>query len=78
VFSETLNSNNVNIVLGLCLPAVFSGIAQPSRHALLSVWWLLGITLAALCLAITRRGLRRWDGAILVAIYLAFVAFIII
>ena len=78
VISEALNSNNVNIVLGLCLPAVLSGMTPSSHRALLSVFWLLGITLVALSLATTRKGVRRWDGAILLAIYLGFVAFIVL
>jgi cation:H+ antiporter len=78
VVSEALNSNNVNIVLGLCLPAILVGIASPSHRALLSAWWLLGITLVALFLATTRKGVRRWDGAVLIAIYLGFVAFIVL
>jgi cation:H+ antiporter len=78
VVSEALNSNNVNIVLGLCLPAVLAGIASPSHRALLSAWWLLGITLVALFLATSRKGVRRLDGAVLLAIYLGFVVFIVL
>jgi cation:H+ antiporter len=76
VVSEALNSNNVNIALGLCLPAVLSGMAFASHRASLLVWWVLGITLTALFLATTRKGVRRWDGVVLVAIYIGFVLFI--
>lgn len=78
VVSETLNSNNVNIVLGLLFPALLLGAPLTSRGAIFSLGWLLGITLLAVVLAATRKGVRRWEGALLVAIYLAFVVFIVV
>jgi cation:H+ antiporter len=77
VVSEALNSNNVNVIIGLCLPAILVGVGQPSRLAVVSVLWLLGFTFLALVLAITRKGVRRWEGALLVVIYLCFAAFVV-
>lgn len=59
VVSEALNSNNVNITIGLCLPAILVGLGQASKLATLSLLWLLVVTLLALTLAITRKGIRR-------------------
>ncbi len=77
VVSEALNSNNVNITIGLCLPAIWVGLGQASKLATLSLLWLLAVTLLALTLAITRKGIRRWEGAVLIGIYLCFVAFVV-
>jgi cation:H+ antiporter len=78
VVSEALNSNNVNVIIGLCLPAIFVGIAHPSKLAAVALLWLLGITFLALVLAITRKGIRRWEGALLIVIYLCFAVFVVI
>jgi cation:H+ antiporter len=77
VVSEALNSNNINVIFGLCLPAILVGISHPSKLAVISLLWLLGVTFLALVLAITRKGVRRWEGALLVVIYLCFAIFVV-
>lgn len=72
--SEALNSNTLNIVVGLLLPGLFLGLAEPSGGALFVAVWYVGMTLFALGLALRRRGLSRWAGIAIIALYGAFVA----
>lgn len=44
VVSEALNSNSLNVVVGLCLPAVVIGTARVTPPLQLEAWWLLGLT----------------------------------
>ncbi len=74
VVSETLNSNTINALAGVALPAlVFGGVATrgPGRADLP---WLLGMTVVALALLSRRRGLTRAGGGAIIAAYLLFVA----
>jgi len=48
VMSESLNSNNLNIFLGISLPVILTALGMVTQQALFSVWWLLGISLTAL------------------------------
>lgn len=45
VMSEALNSNNLNIFFGACIPSILFGISTLSRQTVFSVWWLLGVTI---------------------------------
>jgi cation:H+ antiporter len=73
VVSETLNSNNVNLLIGALLPAILFGSSMLTAEAALAVWWSIGMTLLALLLASFRSGLTRRDGVILICIYCLFV-----
>jgi cation:H+ antiporter len=72
VVSESLNSNTMNILAGLSLPALIFGMGKASGQALFTVWWMLGMTVFAVVAAGRRRGLNRTGGAILIALYLVF------
>lgn len=72
VVSETLNSNTLNLIVGVALPALVVGTAPVAAGLEVAVWWLLGATLLALALAAKRTGLRRAGGAVVVASYLVF------
>jgi cation:H+ antiporter len=72
VVSETLNSNTLNLIVGVALPALFVGTAPAASRVEVAVWWLLGGTLLALVLAARRTGLGRPAGAVVIASYLAF------
>ncbi|HET9731376.1 MAG TPA: hypothetical protein VFP54_01765 [Acidimicrobiales bacterium] len=74
LLSTTLNSNNLNVVAGLLLPAAVTGLAAPSGSGELVVAWYAALTLVALALAWVGRGLSRRDGIAIVAAYVAFVA----
>jgi cation:H+ antiporter len=70
--SESLNSNNANILVGLCVPAVILGIGSASGVEIFAACWMVGITAAAVALGFGG-GLTRREGALIVALYVAFV-----
>ena len=71
--STALNSNTINVVAGLLVPAAVLGLAQPSASGLLIGGWYVGITALTLLLAYLGRGLRRWSGWLIIAAYVLFV-----
>jgi Ca2+/Na+ antiporter len=72
-FSTALNSNTLNVVAGLLLPATFIGLARASGPTILIAGAYLGLTALTLGLAYAGRGLRRWAGWLIIAGYAAFV-----
>jgi cation:H+ antiporter len=75
--SEALNSNTLNLVAGLGLPAVIVGTGALAIGASSSsLAWLLGLTLAALALITLRAGLTRVEGAAIILGYAGFLAFL--
>ena len=78
MLSIALNSNALNVIIGLLIPACSSGSARrPGRGTLVAAWY-AGLTLLTLACAYGGRGLRRADGALIIAGYLAFVAAVLI
>ena len=73
VVSETLNSNTLNLLIGITIPALMFGLGRGGHESVVEVWWLLGLTLAALLSLLLRERLSRWGGALLVGAYLVFV-----
>ena len=59
-WSTALNSNNLNVAVGLLLPATFIGLARPSAGEILITGWYGGLTLLTLALAYAAWGLRPW------------------
>ncbi len=78
VVSETLNSNTINVLAGIALPALIFGGVSAGRSGLLDLLWLLGMTAVALALLARRRGLTRPGGVALIALYALFVAGVVI
>jgi cation:H+ antiporter len=74
LMSETLNSNSINIVVGLALPAVLGSLTVFSGVDVFNVAWLLAMTAAALVLFGRRDGAGRPAGALLIVLYAVFVA----
>lgn len=74
VLSEAMNSNMLNVVIGLLLPAIFLGLAGPSGSGTLVAGWYAGLTVLCLVMAYAGRGLSRGKGLLIVVAYLAFVA----
>ena len=70
--STALNSNTLNVVAGLLLPGAVLGLGASSGQAVLVTAWYAGLTLAVLALAWQHRGLRRLQGAAIIAAYAAF------
>ena len=74
MLSTALNSNSLNVVVGLLVPAVVLGIAAPTGATTLIATWYVGLTLVCVTLAFVAKGLRRPAGWLIVALYGAFVA----
>jgi cation:H+ antiporter len=77
VVSESLNSNTLNVLVGVCLPALVIGIGVASPAIVFAAFWLLGMKLVALVAASHRNGLHRAGGALLVLLYAAFAVFVV-
>jgi cation:H+ antiporter len=75
--SESLNSNNANLLVGLCIPALILGIGAPSGLQRFAALAMLVLTAFAVALAYGRGGLARRDGAAIIGLYAAFVAVIV-
>ena len=69
--SETLNSNTINLVGGLGVPALFASVAGGGLARANGVW-LLGATLLTIALLAPRSGVRRAGGALIVATWVGF------
>lgn len=69
--SEALNSNNANILVGLCLPALILGFGSASGIETFASLWMVGMTVVAVVLGFGG-GLTRREGAAIVALYVAF------
>jgi cation:H+ antiporter len=72
VVSEAGNSNTINLLAGVCLPALVLGPAAGGAAAVELVW-LLGMTGLSIALLAGRRGLTRRGGGAIVALYALFV-----
>jgi cation:H+ antiporter len=76
MLSEAMNSNTLNVVGGLVLPAVLVGVGAGhlSAGGQLTVWAYAAMTVAALGLGLAGRGMSRTVGAVLAGAYVAFLA----
>jgi cation:H+ antiporter len=73
VLSIALNSNAINVMAGLLIPASLAGLSPGSGQDILVAAWYAGLTVLALALAYRGRGLDRLPGTVIIAGYLAFV-----
>jgi len=73
VLSTALNSNAINVVAGLLIPACLAGLGPRSGPGILVAAWYAGLTALALALAFRGQGLGRISGAVIITGYLAFV-----
>ncbi|TMK98988.1 MAG: hypothetical protein E6G34_05640 [Actinobacteria bacterium] len=73
--SETFNSNTINLLGGVLVPAAFADVAVHSSTEKLDLAWLAAITLASLFCLGRARGMGRGAGALLVLLYGGFAAF---
>jgi cation:H+ antiporter len=72
VLSTTLNSNSINVGLGLLLPSVFLGIGRASTASIVIAAWYAILTLIVLAWAFRRQGLTRIPGVLIIGCYGAF------
>jgi cation:H+ antiporter len=70
--STAMNSNTLNVTVGLLIPATVVGLGAGSGPATLVAAWYLALTAFILLSAYVGRGLRRADGALILLAYLAF------
>jgi cation:H+ antiporter len=78
VLSEALNSNSLNVLFGLLVPAVFVGLGRYGAAGQLVALWYGAMTIAALVLAYRGRGIGRASGALLVCGYFGLVATLVL
>jgi Ca2+/Na+ antiporter len=74
VVSEAFNSNTLNLVAGISLPALFVGGVGAAPGSARDLAWLLALTLAAIGLGALRGRLGRLGGLLLIAVYVVFLA----
>jgi cation:H+ antiporter len=74
LISETLNSNSINVVVGIALPAAVGTLGVFSHLAIFGLVWLFVMTSAALVLFGRREGAGRTAGAVLIVLYVVFLA----
>jgi len=78
VLSTALNSNAINVIAGLLIPASLAGLGPHSGQGTLVAAWYAGLTVLALAFAYRGRGLGRLSGAVIIAGYLAFVTALVV
>jgi cation:H+ antiporter len=71
-FGNIVGSNIFNILGILGVTALVSPMAIPDRIAAFDVWLMLGVTMAAVAFAVSGWRICRWEGAVLLAAYLAY------
>jgi cation:H+ antiporter len=71
--STTTNSNNINVVAGLLVPATILGLGTVTAATTLTAWWYLGLTLVVLAWTFLRQGLGRIEGVLICIAYAVFV-----
>jgi cation:H+ antiporter len=73
LMSETLNSNSINVALGIALPAALGSVTAFSGLDIFGLAWLFGMTAVALLLFAKRGGGGRGAGTCLIVLYAVFV-----
>ena len=73
-FSTALNSNTINVVVGLLIPATVIALGKPSGQTVLITAWYVGLTVVALGFAYVDRGITRAVGILIIGAYAVFVA----
>jgi cation:H+ antiporter len=72
VLSTAMNSNALNVAVGLLIPATVVGLGSPSSREVFVALWYLGLTLLVLVLAYRHRGLDRRSGIVILLAYALF------
>jgi cation:H+ antiporter len=74
LMSEMLNSNSINIVGGVAVPAALGSLGVLAGLDTFAVAWLLGMTAVAVVLFGRRGGGGRTAGLLLIVLYAVFLA----
>jgi Ca2+/Na+ antiporter len=75
--STAMNSNALNVAVGLLLPGVIAGIGAPTGASTFTAAAYLAVTGLVLLFASVSAGLRRSQGAVVILVYAAFVAILL-
>lgn len=78
MLSEAMNSNTLNILVGLLVPAIVVGLDAPSVGTQLMTVWYLSLTVLTLGLAYGSRGLTRLTGSLIIGVYVAAVLTVVL
>jgi cation:H+ antiporter len=70
--STALNSNTLNVAVGLLIPAALIGLGRPSGQTILTAVWYIGLTAVVLAFAYRDRGIWRLTGILVIAAYVVF------
>jgi cation:H+ antiporter len=70
--STALNSNTLNVVVGLLIPGALIGLGRPSGQTVLTAVWYVGLTAVVLAAAYRDRGIWRATGLLVIAAYIVF------
>ncbi|HUE25653.1 MAG TPA: hypothetical protein VMP89_02690 [Solirubrobacteraceae bacterium] len=73
MLSTALNSNALNVAVGLLLPASLIGLGTTTSREVFVALWYLGLTALVLTLAYRDHGLRRHSGIVVLLAYVLFV-----
>ncbi len=77
VLSTAFNSNAINVIVGLLIPALILGLGGPSDEATFVALFYVGLTALAIALALRGKGLDRRSGLVIIAGYLVFAAVLV-
>jgi cation:H+ antiporter len=72
LFSSAMNSNSINLLGGLIIPALFIGIGS-AKGSLAYFTWLIDLTLLAVLAPLPHSRLSQMAGGVIIAIYVVFV-----
>ena len=72
VLSETLNSNTINLVAGVAVPALLLTLGDFSGLVEFDLVWMIGMTVVVLTLLARPRGVGPVAGGLLVALFVVF------
>lgn len=74
VVSEAFNSNNINLIGGVCLPFVVFGLPALSTGLSLTIFWYLLMNIAIVWIGCRSGGIQRGFGGVIFLFYLIFAA----
>lgn len=77
VLSTAFNSNAINVIVGLLIPALILGLGGSSDDATFVALFYVGLTALAIALALQGKGLDRRSGSIVIAGYIVFAAVLV-
>ena len=76
--STALNSNTLNVTIGLLLPAAIIGLGRPTGQGTLIAGWYIGLTAVTLAFAYRDGGITRGVGILVIAAYLVFTGSVLV